>query len=370
MCKGSYYPCGKCPSCIERKRNAWSIRAQYHADSAYSTYFGLLTYDDEHLHHYCDKETGEYYGASLDVKDVQKCFKRFRKNHGYLNISYMVAGEYSPLKQRPHWHLLMFVNKHGLDNDYQIRAARQRDNMRWQSKLKYFRHYHRQLCRYALWKVSPQYMTHNYLLQSWKLGFAPLQLPNHGVSRCVHYATKYMYHKLQNVNSHLKTPSLKVSKGIGANYLTPDHIHGSLSQIEKGVLYRELPYSAFTLRYRCKNGATHTLAAFGDLKECAFVNRITHYNGHYPLPRYYKRKILETLPEDVQLKIKELNINEFKYRQSRRLYDFLQLYHTNISDEHYMKLWFAYNNEKDRLKREKTDAMLKPKPKVQLVLFN
>lgn len=61
--------------------------------------FLTLTYDDEHLPE----------NNTLVKSDLQKFFKRLRKQHG--SFRYYAAGEYGDNTQRPHYHVIVF----GLD---------------------------------------------------------------------------------------------------------------------------------------------------------------------------------------------------------------------------------------------------------------
>ncbi len=68
--------------------------------------FVTLTYSDEHL--------PEDYG--LHHRDVQLFFKRLRKRYSGKKIRFFVAGEYGGLRERPHYHAILF-NHDFLDKD-------------------------------------------------------------------------------------------------------------------------------------------------------------------------------------------------------------------------------------------------------------
>lgn len=105
----SYVPCGKCKSCLERKREDWAIRM--YLESIFTdtpTYFVTLTYDDEHLP---IKVINDVPFSNLNKDDFIKFFKRLRKNYSGSSKSplrYFAAGEYGDKFGRAHWHLVLF----------------------------------------------------------------------------------------------------------------------------------------------------------------------------------------------------------------------------------------------------------------------
>lgn len=105
-----YYivPCCQCEECRKSKRSEWFVRCFYHWKETMSkggcSYFGTLTFDDDHLPFY------EVYGAKVkcfDKKIVQDFIKRFRdhlKRHYGLEMSYLIVSEFGELYHRPHHH--------------------------------------------------------------------------------------------------------------------------------------------------------------------------------------------------------------------------------------------------------------------------
>lgn len=104
-------PCRKCVGCRLDKSREWANRILleqlYHQDS----WFITLTYDDEHLPpaYPVDLATGEILSvhATLVKSDLQKFFKRLRKNSGQ-QLRYFCAGEYGSQTFRPHYHCIVF----------------------------------------------------------------------------------------------------------------------------------------------------------------------------------------------------------------------------------------------------------------------
>lgn len=95
--EGLEVPCGKCTACRIKKRQEWSTRMLHEMDSHKDSVFITLTYKGE-----------EYDNGSLSKKDLQKFFKRLRKNLISRKIRYFACGEYGEKKARPHYHAIIF----------------------------------------------------------------------------------------------------------------------------------------------------------------------------------------------------------------------------------------------------------------------
>ena len=91
-------PCGKCLHCKLNNAKIWSIRIMHELKNWKSACFVTLTYNDEHLPA----------DGSLDKQDLQKFFKRLRKNLGGRKIKYFACGEYGENYGRPHYHIILF----------------------------------------------------------------------------------------------------------------------------------------------------------------------------------------------------------------------------------------------------------------------
>lgn len=90
--------CGKCLNCKLNSAKMWSIRIMHELKDWPCASFVTLTYDDEHL----PKD------GSLDKSDLQKFFKRLRKNLQGRKIKYFACGEYGETYGRPHYHCIVF----------------------------------------------------------------------------------------------------------------------------------------------------------------------------------------------------------------------------------------------------------------------
>ena len=89
-------PCGNCRSCRKQRSREWTNRLlhemEYHTDNSFVT----LTYASENLP---DNYT-------LVKSDLQKYFKRVRKEIGTKKIKYYACGEYGDKYDRPHYHII------------------------------------------------------------------------------------------------------------------------------------------------------------------------------------------------------------------------------------------------------------------------
>jgi len=91
-------PCGKCQACLFTRSRTWTIRCVHEASLHESNECLTLTYDDAHLPP----------NNSLCEADVQKFFKRLRKNFPDREPRYYYCGEYGDRRGRPHYHVLLF----------------------------------------------------------------------------------------------------------------------------------------------------------------------------------------------------------------------------------------------------------------------
>lgn len=104
-----HVPCGKCPDCKGRRTSGWSFRLMQQERISMSAQFITLTYDTNHV-----PITRNGY-MSLRKCDLQKFFKRLRKNHSVQctsgsmpAIKYYAVGEYGGKTKRPHYHAILF----------------------------------------------------------------------------------------------------------------------------------------------------------------------------------------------------------------------------------------------------------------------
>lgn len=92
-------PCGSCIGCRIDRSRAWALRCVHEAKFHQHSCFLTLTYDDDN----------KPLGGSLVKSDLQKFFKRLRKQYG--SFRYFACGEYGDSTARPHFHCIIF----GLD---------------------------------------------------------------------------------------------------------------------------------------------------------------------------------------------------------------------------------------------------------------
>jgi len=176
-------PCGKCVSCLERRRNDWSIRLNEELRISQSAVFLTLTYRDENIPY--DESTGE---ITLKKSDIQNYMKKLRvslsrgisttnflgksvktpKND--VKIKYFMQGEYGSKKDRPHYHMILFNFPSNID----------------------------------------------YLLEKlWIHGFVHYGECNKAT---IHYCTKYMITKYDPDFKDRVKPFALMSKGLGKSY--------------------------------------------------------------------------------------------------------------------------------------------------------
>lgn len=89
-------PCGRCIGCRLERSRQWAIRCIHEASLYEHNSFVTLTYDDQHLPH----------DGGLHYRDIQLFLKRLRKQ--FPGVRYYGCGEYGTLRDRPHWHLILF----------------------------------------------------------------------------------------------------------------------------------------------------------------------------------------------------------------------------------------------------------------------
>lgn len=99
-------PCGQCLACRIRKRGEWVTRMLMESYVSGMPHFVTLTYND----HALPMEDGV---PILYRKDLQKFFKRLRRNIHYANkypskIRYYACGEYGEKYYRPHYHAIIW----------------------------------------------------------------------------------------------------------------------------------------------------------------------------------------------------------------------------------------------------------------------
>lgn len=112
-------PCGKCPKCLERRKESWCFRLKKQDEVSASSLFVTLTYDNEHV----PRSKNGF--LTLDKDDFQNFMKALRRNNDMyyeasdrftrlpalgdpIKISYYAVGEYGSTTSRPHYHAIIF----------------------------------------------------------------------------------------------------------------------------------------------------------------------------------------------------------------------------------------------------------------------
>ena len=97
------HPCGQCMPCRITKRQEWTFRLLMEMREHPYSYFVTLTYNDENL-----PDSEKYIGGNLDKPELQKFFKRLRKQgHAF---RYFAIGEYGEKSYRAHYHIILFMD--------------------------------------------------------------------------------------------------------------------------------------------------------------------------------------------------------------------------------------------------------------------
>lgn len=94
-------PCGHCSGCRLASSKEWTVRGVLESQLHKYNYFVTLTYADECLPN------------GLVKKDLQDFLKRFRyyiEKAGLSPFKYLCCGEYGQATQRPHYHLILFMD--------------------------------------------------------------------------------------------------------------------------------------------------------------------------------------------------------------------------------------------------------------------
>lgn len=174
-----YLPCGKCLGCQSKKTNEWALRCTHEAAQYDKNCFITLTYSDEYLPA----------NGGLDHSDFQKFMKRLRKHFTGTKIRYFMCGEYGSLKERPHFHAIIF----GIDfEDMELLHTNQKGNI-----LNY---------------------TSKTLSKLWPFGFHTIGPVHYGT---VKYVAKYSMKRLEEngIDLNGRRPEYRrMSQGIGSEY--------------------------------------------------------------------------------------------------------------------------------------------------------
>lgn len=96
------YPCGKCPTCLQKRANEWSLRVSLESATHQHLAFVTLTYSPEKLP--CD-----YKLVPSHISDFMKRLRTYLGRAGFTDkIRFYGVGEYGEKRGRPHYHLVIF----------------------------------------------------------------------------------------------------------------------------------------------------------------------------------------------------------------------------------------------------------------------
>ncbi len=201
-------PCGRCAQCIALKQNYFIQRCDMQSYFSHM-YFLTFTYDNEHLpiHYYLGKRY-----AHPDIRHIQNMFKRVRKHRLFDGrcFRYFVCSEYGSRRMRPHFHMLLFVQKRSGDTP---------DFMRWFDT-----------------------QIHNAFLQEWRVNVAKDENGNPN-TRCPKYEPLCQYKVAsdgsRSFDCHRVIPDIKHPETSVCYYVTKYMLKADkrISRIIKGILY-------------------------------------------------------------------------------------------------------------------------------------
>jgi len=98
---GAAYGCGQCMPCRVNRRRLWTHRIMLEAAGVKDKCFVTLTYDDKHL------PTKNGVGV-LMPSELQLWLKKFRRRIEPLKVRFYAVGEYGTVRERPHYHIMLF----------------------------------------------------------------------------------------------------------------------------------------------------------------------------------------------------------------------------------------------------------------------
>lgn len=154
---GQTIACRKCWQCTERKIDDWVGRNIAEAKTSAKTHSVTLTYgrdendNPDHLH-----------AAILTYSDVQKYFKKLRKN-GF-PCRYFAVGEYGTLKGRSHWHIII----HWQEKVPEIILNERFKEKHWDHGTSFFEEIHENSVRYVCKYLHSEEKIQSHLAMSKK----------------------------------------------------------------------------------------------------------------------------------------------------------------------------------------------------------
>lgn len=96
------FPCGKCPVCMQKRANEWSLRISLEARDYEHLAFVTLTYSPEKL-------PADYCLVPSHISSFMKRLRTYAQRLGFDgSIRFYGVGEYGEKRGRPHYHLVIF----------------------------------------------------------------------------------------------------------------------------------------------------------------------------------------------------------------------------------------------------------------------
>lgn len=96
------FPCGKCPVCLQKRANEWSLRISLESAEHEHLAFVTLTYSPEKL-------PSDYKLVPNHISAFMKRLRTYSQRLGFDGrIRFYGVGEYGEKRGRPHYHLVIF----------------------------------------------------------------------------------------------------------------------------------------------------------------------------------------------------------------------------------------------------------------------
>lgn len=174
-------PCGKCPVCLDNRREDWFVRLNEEMKTSSLPLFVTLTYDEDFL------PRNKNNIPSVCKEDCQKFLKRLRKridsDQQSLTFRYFIAAEYGSSGKRPHYHMCIFFY------------------FEWSDESQF-----KEIHEYCKWLFT----------KCWNKGFVDVGVLSPGG---INYVSKYIHKKKLPPQGANMTFQLQ-SKGLGVDYIT------------------------------------------------------------------------------------------------------------------------------------------------------
>lgn len=106
--------CGHCSECREQRQTEWNLRTYYQTLETITNggwlYFDTLTYDNKYLPRLTNFIETTNNWACFDYKDIRDFYETLRGYYSDKAFKYFITSEYGTLRNRPHYHIILFVN--------------------------------------------------------------------------------------------------------------------------------------------------------------------------------------------------------------------------------------------------------------------